>query len=121
FGSRVCRWTIRGFTIRVLSIVVVHCSRSVPQGKTLCSPVLTEYGWPVHRRRLVWLQDGLPGVPGLLNRLRPTLPADDYDWRIHETVSDGHRWPRPDFRNADSGVLSGFDPGDYSSLDVAEP
>src|SRR5207245_4510094 len=81
---------------------------------------LTQYGWFVHRWRLVWLQDGLPGIPGLLNRLRPTLPADDYDWGIHETVSDDYRWPRPDFRNADFGVFSGFDAGDYGSLDVAE-
>src|SRR6266478_689244 len=25
--------------------------------------VVTEYGWLVHGRRFVWLQDGLPGVP----------------------------------------------------------
>jgi len=35
--------------------------------KTLRSAVLTQYGWFIHSRRFVWLQNGLPGVPGLLN------------------------------------------------------
>ena len=61
-----------------------------------------------------------PASLDFLIGLRPTLPTDDYDWRIHETVSDNYRWPRPDFRDADSGVLSGFDAGDYSSLEAAE-
>src|SRR5439155_605062 len=59
-------------------------------------------------------------VPGLLNRLRPTLPADDYDWRIYEAVCNRHHRSWVDFRNANSRVLSGFDEGDYGSLDVAE-
>src|SRR6202047_4552876 len=61
-----------------------------------------------------------PASLDFLIGLRPTIPTDDYDWRIHETVSDNYRWPRPDFRDADSGVLSGFDAGDYSSLEAAE-
>ncbi len=61
-----------------------------------------------------------PSVPGLLNRLRPTLPADDYDWRIYEAVCNRHHRSWVDFRNANSRVLSGFDEGDYGSLDVAE-
>jgi hypothetical protein len=65
--------------------------------------------------------DGLSGIPGLLNWLRTTFPADDYDWRIYEAVCDNHPRSRADFRNANCRVLSRFDAGDYGSLDVAEP
>jgi Sec-independent protein translocase protein (TatC) len=70
---------------------------------------------------VVRLQNGLPRVPGFLNRLRPTVPTDDYDWGVYEIVPNDHHRSRPDFRNADSRVFSRFDAGDYGSLDVAEP
>jgi hypothetical protein len=98
--------------------VAVYRSEFVSRGKALCSAVLPQYGRFVHSWRFVWLQDGIFGVPGLLNRLRPTLPADDYDWRIYEAVCDNHHRSQVDFRNANSRVLSGFDEGDYGSLDV---
>ena len=66
------------------------------------------------------LQNGLSGIPGFLDRLRPTLPADDYDWRIHQAVCDNHHRSRTDFRNANSGLLSSFNAGNYGPLDVAE-
>jgi hypothetical protein len=75
----------------------------------------------VHCRRLFWFQDGLPGVAGSPNRIRPALPADDHDCTIYEVVFDNHHWSRPDLRNADSRVLSRLDAADYSSLDVARP
>jgi len=44
--------TIRVFTIRVLSIVVVHRPPDcTARKKRYVLPILTEYGWPVHRRR----------------------------------------------------------------------
>jgi hypothetical protein len=89
--------------------------------KRYVSAVLTQYGRFVHGRRLFWLQDGLSGVARFLSRLRPTLSTHDYDRGIYETVFDSHRRSRADFRNAGSRILSGFDAGDYGSLDVAEP
>ena len=61
-----------------------------------------------------------PSVPGLLNRLRPTLPTDDHDWGIHKAVSNDHHRTRADFRNAHSRVLPRSDAGDYGALDVAK-
>src|SRR5207237_10109152 len=91
FGSGLGRRTICGLSIWVLSIVAVHRSWTVSQRKTLCSAVLDRHRWIVRSWRAVRLQNGLPLVTGFLNRLRPTVPADDYDWRIYETVSSDHR------------------------------
>jgi sec-independent protein translocase protein TatC len=55
-----------------------------------------------------------PGIAGYPKRTRPALPADDYDCRIYEVVSDNHHWPRADLRNADPRVLSRLDAGDYA-------
>src|ERR1039457_1812203 len=74
----------------------------------------------VHTRRVIRLQDGLSRVARFLDWLWPTLPADDYDWGIYETVLDSHRRSRADFRNANSRVLSRFDASDYGAVDVAE-
>src|ERR1700686_4079703 len=62
----------------VLSIVVVHRSRTVSQRKALRSAILDQYRWIVRRRRVLRLQDGLSRVARFLNRLRPTLSPHDY-------------------------------------------
>ena len=69
---------------------------------------------------VVRLQDGVSGVAGFLNRLRPMLPAADHDWGIYKAVSNDHHRARVDFRNAHSLVLPRSDAGDYGSLDVAQ-
>src|ERR1700683_854001 len=101
--------------------MAVHRSRTVSQGKAVRYAVLTQYRWFVYSWRSFWLQDGLPGVPGFLNRLRTTLPPDDNDRRIYEAVCDHHRRSRTDFRNANSRVLLGPNASDHRALDVAEP
>jgi hypothetical protein len=95
-------------------------TRTVSRGKAVRSAVLAKYGWFVRRRRSVWLQDGIPGVAGLPNRLRPTLPANDYDWRIYEAVCHDYRRSRADLRNANCGVIPGLNARDHRPLDVAE-
>ena len=66
------------------------------------------------------LQNGLPGIARLSDRIRATLPADDHDWGIHEAFRDNHSRSWADFRNASSSFLSGFDAGYNGALDVAE-
>src|ERR1700691_6416867 len=99
--------------------MAVHRSRTVSQGKAVRDAVLTQYRWFVYSWRSFWLQDGLPGVPGFLNRLRTTLPTDDNDRRIYEAVCDNHRRSRTDFRNANSCFLFGVDAPHNRPMDVA--
>src|SRR5438270_4538995 len=101
--------------------MVVHRTRTISQGVTVCPALFAQYGYFVHSRRSFRLQDGVSGIPGLLNRLRPTLSADDHDWRIYEAVCDHHRRARADLRNAGARVFPGFDAGDNGSLDVVQP
>jgi hypothetical protein len=112
--------TIYSLSICVLSVVAFRSSRPVSQREAVCHAILTQYGWFVHSRRSFWLQDGVPGVPGFLNRLWTTLPTDDNDRRIYEAVCDDNRRSRTDFRNANCRVLLGPDASDHRALDVAE-
>ena len=88
--------------------------------EALCSALFSQYRRIVSSRRVVRLQDGVSGVAGFLNRLRPMLPADDHDWGIYKAVSNDHHRARVDFRNAHSRLLPRSDAGDYGSLDVAQ-
>ena len=88
--------------------------------EALCSALFSQYRRIVSSRRVVRLQDGVSGVAGFLNRLRPMLPAADHDWGIYKAVSNDHHRARVDFRNAHSRLLPRSDAGDYGSLDVAQ-
>ena len=62
----------------------------------------------------------LPGVSRFPDWVRTAISANDHDRGIYQAVCHHHRWPRTDLRNANSGVLFGFDAAYNGPVDVAQ-